>query len=242
MKEVYYYCSYKRSPVGFEMGRLCHEPGRTENYELSKEKIDPFIRGCFENGAVRAACGVLPNKEPPKYFLLIRRLLAHGQKKGEPDDYNINLALVTEDRSMFDAWSQDRVSEAEVADAIKDSMEIDDYSDFGFTVRPQKLTSLLEQSLGSLFKGAKPDLDKDEFCLETRYEDADLDELAHALGLSKADGKFYPSAQKWATYRKKKEIPIAHLWEQVKANWKIILTALILVVAIAAIFFRLLKK
>lgn len=206
MKEVYYYCTYKKSAVGFVLGRLCYNPDRVEHYALSKEKLDPFISRCLKSETVKTACGVLPNKEPPKYFLLIRRLLAHGQEKGEPSDYNINLALVTEDKSTFYDWSKEAVSEAEIANAIKDSMEIDDYSDFGFTVRPKKLTSLLDNSFGSLFKGTKPNLDEGEFCIETRYENADIAELADALGFLPADKKGYvlsARGTKWVTGCKK---------------------------------------
>ena len=71
---LYYYCSYDGSPVGFRIGRI-DALSRDEKIELSSEKIEPFIRRCFETGLVRSAFGKIPSDadSEKKFFLLKKK-------------------------------------------------------------------------------------------------------------------------------------------------------------------------
>lgn len=210
MIEVIYYCSYTGSPVGFLMGKLMYNPNQHENYVLSTEfgLIDPTIRKCFENGMFHAAIGVLPNNGSNLYFLLIKKLLSKGKTETAPDNYYLDLAIITKNKNTFSQWIKNGSSPQEIADAIRDTMEIDGHNDNGFTVRPHELNNLLDKSFGTLFHGAEFSLDNREFAIRTTFGDPDPDDLAEGLNLSNRTWHFTISKfdKKWAIYHKKQKI------------------------------------
>lgn len=148
--EIYYYCSYTGSPVGFQLGKL-----NTENGKLSSENIPLLIRRCFSQGMVRKACGWLLEEE--KYFLLVKDLTAKGKESNEADEYYLNIALVSGQYNDYQKWLSDKTTEEqEISNSIRDTMSLRGDPRFGFTVHLDRIAALTEQSFGGLFAGISP--------------------------------------------------------------------------------------
>ena len=153
--EVYYYCSYTGSPVGFILGRVSYD-GTSTACNLSRKEISPFIRACFESGNVRNAFGILETSgmeaESPKYFLLCKNLRAAGQGPHEPAEFYLDIAFVTDNREEYIALlKKGPATTREIADRVRDTMVLNDSSPFGFTIRGEQLVQLVQTPLGSLF-------------------------------------------------------------------------------------------
>lgn len=204
--KVYCYCSYTGSPVGFHIGSLTYQPNRNGNYTLQKENIPSFIKRCFEQDMVRKGFGKLPGSDSG-FFLLVKKLAAEGSGGLEASKYYINLALVTENIEEYGQWFQLNAEDASqgIAEAAKAMMEIDRSSEFGFTIRPEALTSLLRHSFGSLFPVNLINKPPKEANLELAIS-RNGNEIKEVLGLHDPDMTFYsvPDAPKWVCYRKKK--------------------------------------
>lgn len=209
--DIYYYCTYSRSPVGYVLGTLAYHPNQSSNYELKEENIEPLIRKCFEQGRVQKGFGLLPNSS--KYFVLVKSLDAEGTTD-EDADYNMNIAFVTKDRETYRNLLREGNDQKQgIANALKETMEINRKSDFGFTVRPRKLNELLEKSFRSLFD--ENDKSPVSHALESAEpytyfgllsSQTDLDDLRKSLGLVEQDKalKWMPNSKKWVIYCKKK--------------------------------------
>lgn len=211
--DIYYYCSYTGSPVGYILGFLAYTPGQSQNYVLSRNNIPPVIRSFFEQDTICNAFGILP-AEPKQYYLMMKNLTARGSKDGEASEYYINLALVTQDVDEYKRWLRDGgKTPKEIADAIKASMELDRTSDFGFTVRPDALKRLIGMSFRSIFEGSGA-LERVKTFLEVDSPQTDLIYLMENLKLSdpKKTLSFLPDAPKWVIYdvidKKKRTQPI----------------------------------
>lgn len=203
--QIYYYCSYTGSPVGYILGQLTYDASQNGNCALSGEDIPALIRKCFELGTVRKAIGVLPATS--RYFLLAKKLTAKGCGGQESSDYYLNIALVTDDAAEFQNWlRKDPGTAQEIADAVKATMELDRSDDFGFTIRPVELASLLKKSFQPLFKGASEHISQPDIFVELAFAQTDLSELQKNLGLSAQEKTFVPLSEtgKWVRYSKKK--------------------------------------
>ncbi len=209
--DIYYYCSYTGSPVGYILGLLTYNPNRSSNYILSRKNIPSVIRRFFEYDTICNAFGILP-VEPKQYYLMMKNLTAKGNKDDEASEYYINLALVTQNVDEYKRWLRDGSrTTTEIADMVKASMELDRTSDFGFTVRPDKLKKLVDASFRSIFEGSGA-LERVNTFLEVDSPQTNLTYLAENLELSDPEKtlSFLSEAPKWVVYSKKKQTRPIH--------------------------------
>lgn len=203
--QIYYYCSYDGSPVGYQQGSLTYDPGRSSNYELTGQNIPPLIRACFDSGEVRKAFGRLPSDS--RKFLLIKKLRTNGNSADEPSNYYVNFALATNDEKEYNRWLQNGESSPEdIAKAVKASMQLDGAKEHGFSVRPQALKTLIGKSFGCLLVDRPSPNGETDLCVEMASEDTDLNRLANVLQLTDPNKQFShcSKSKKWAVYAQKK--------------------------------------
>lgn len=183
--EVYYYCSYTSSPVGYILGKLT-APSEESTIALCADHIDTMIHQCFEAGMVRNACGLL-TQDPHRYFLLLKKLIVHGSQ-GSPD-YFLNIAFVTEDRQEYARWleNDDTVTADSVAKAGQATMVLDQNSDFGYKIDGKALAKLVKMKFGSLLGKCRVAALEDGLYFELASHNADTDEVMQALGISSED-------------------------------------------------------
>ncbi len=247
--QIYYYCNYKGSPVGFNLGQFDISDKDNAEIVLSEKGINPFIQNCFDYGSVRKACGVLP-KESGKYFLLVKKLAAEKKNADDPEHYSLNIALVTDDKDQFRDWlTQEKDSEQDISETIRDSMKIDHINDFGFTVQRDKAVLLTKKSFKSLFVGCAVNKAETTTCVETAYTQTDLKALAKELQLSEPYKEFRKihNSEKWVAYDKKKRsssnsdkpTSSTNLINRIKDKWRahasLIVAGIILFIAIIGI-------
>lgn len=164
--DVYYYCSYTGSPVGFKPGKISMEPEEISGCEdsvcsLWQEDIPDLIRKWFEDGRIRKCIGYVI--KDLGYFLLVKNLTAEGRESTDPSRYFLNFAIVTPDKEEFDRMFQgekasDSVSDPEeITAALRDTISIspDSSGEFGFTVSRDRLNALLKRPLYTLIEPEK---------------------------------------------------------------------------------------
>ena len=147
--KIYYYCSYKGSPVGFRIGCIESNNEDSDFYNLSDKKVDPFIRRCLEAGLVRSAFGVIPaeNGGSSSFFLLKKMMM--GKKQGI--DYYMNIAITCKKWDEFYNLMQNGMPETSLASAILDSIEINtDDERFCYQVNKKKLGAVIETAFGDI--------------------------------------------------------------------------------------------
>jgi len=223
--EVYYYCSYTGSPVGFILGKLSNVNEAEESLTLSKEHLEPLIRKCFELGMVRKACGIL-TREPKRYFLLLKKLVARG---GRDDlDYYLNIAFVTESQQQYMQWmdKDEMVTEDTIAQACRETILVDRESDFGYKISSKFLTMLTRKKFGIMLGKCREAALKDGLYFELSAHDTDQDEVMQALGLSSAEQGLEPISEdeNWMKLIKK------------KAKWNCVPIAILLLLTAAVIW------
>ena len=69
---TYVYCSYQRSPVGFQMGVISYDAGEKNFYVPIKAGLDAFVVKAFEQGFVNRVYGLIPDSK--KYIFLVKGL------------------------------------------------------------------------------------------------------------------------------------------------------------------------
>ena len=69
---AYVYCSYKFSPVGFQIGTIKYDAAQKNFYVPTKDKLDNFVIKAFEEGFVRKVYGLIPDSG--KYIFLVKKL------------------------------------------------------------------------------------------------------------------------------------------------------------------------
>jgi len=210
--EVYYYCSYTGSPVGFILGKLNGVSEAEGTRTLSKDHLDPMIRKCFELGMVRKACGLLM-QEPKRYFLLFKKLVARGGTDGL--DYYLNIAFVTESHQQYLQWiDEDKlVTEDAIAKACNDTILVDRESDFGYKINSKSLATLTKKKFGSLLGKCRAAAIEDRLYFELSSPNADTDDVMKALGISDASQQLeqIPEGGNWVRLVKKKAKPNSFL-------------------------------
>ena len=154
--EIYYYCSYTGSPVGFQMGKLTYD-GQT-NGTLKLESLDNptcdqrFIQCCFDQRAVRKVYQC--SKEENKYFFLLKGLSAKGKNPGDPEQYYINFAVLTDQLADFKRYFRGKNvpnPKETIPSAVRDTMQLDKESEFGFTICGKEVRQLLNLSYRTYF-------------------------------------------------------------------------------------------
>lgn len=152
---LYLYCSYDGSPVGFKIGRTDVSHSNTNN-NLSRDCIDPFIQKCFECGLVQNAFGCIPQTEDnqKKYFILKKKM--NAQK--EHTQYYINFAIVFEcnEATIFQDILNHENDEKTFATSFIESMTREADSIWGYTISLSSLVTLIKSGL----KGIVPSTSK----------------------------------------------------------------------------------
>lgn len=181
---LYYYCSYDGSPVGFRIGRI-DALSRDEKIELSSEKIEPFIRRCFETGLVRSAFGKIPSDadSEKKFFLLKKKLI----EKKDDCNYYMNVAVVEEEWDKFCSLLQDGANEVSLATAVMRSIKPFGENAFGYRVDTQELSKVLECGFASVCNCNETRINNvqknDAFYATLSTETPDTDALKKSLGI-----------------------------------------------------------
>jgi hypothetical protein len=181
---LYYYCSYDGSPVGFRIGRI-DALSRDEKIELSSEKIEPFIRRCFETGLVRSAFGKIPSDadSEKKFFLLKKKLI----EKEADCKYYMSVAVVEEEWDKFCSLLQDGADEASLATAVMRSIKPSGENAFGYRVNTQELSKVLECGFASVCNCNETRINNvqknDAFYATLSTETPDTDALKKSLGI-----------------------------------------------------------
>lgn len=207
---VYYYCSYTGSPVGYILGRIPDDAikSSSEKFSLQNDEIPSLIRKCFEQGLVQRSFGRTPEGE---YYLLVKKLTANGTGTNSSIKYYLNFAIVLGEgekekyRNLL--RNENKATEQEIANFIRDTISLDPDNDFGFTVNCEKLNKLLNRSFYSLFEGC-PSINKNgqKMYFKLVSEKPDNDQLKKSLGLIE-EGKDFShlsNSDKWFCYDKKK--------------------------------------
>lgn len=186
--QIYYYCSYDGSPSGYHIGKVEDSSYNNELQELSSDKIDPFIRQCFEHGTVRNGFGRIPDNEnmQSQYFLLIKRL---SIVKNEVR-YYINLAIVTDRWEQFEKLMRKENTEERIAAEILESMESDNHSYFGYRIYTDRIQKISSCGYGEIFAYKKQEYMKEieqnkALFIETSVNGNEIEELERKLGLIK---------------------------------------------------------
>lgn len=69
---AYVYCSYKFSPVGFQIGTIKYDAAQKNFYVPTQNNLDNFVIRAFEEGIVRKVYGLIPDSN--KYIFLVKKL------------------------------------------------------------------------------------------------------------------------------------------------------------------------
>lgn len=215
--EIYYYCSYTGSPVGFQLGRLDCEKLAKNAGSLSKDGILPLIKNCFDQGLVRRACGRIPETE--QYVLLVKGLTAKGTGDRATAEYYINFAFLMNKEEWDCLPRENLVDQQMTAEMFRDSMQLDSESPFGYTVQSGNAQRLTQVSFQNFFDRSV--WKTDSLCLELLSPKADLKELKKVLGLEKDEYKDYEfqklPSKDWVQFSKKKVNRLAKWWPLVAA-------------------------
>lgn len=109
--DIYSYCNYKDSSVGFQIGKVDLKSGRI----FHSDSIPQYIIQSFESGLVNKAYGRYPGKKTIKYFYLLK-CIDYINNDPEPDKY-MNIAFECSDilsykklKRFFQLKSPDQLS------------------------------------------------------------------------------------------------------------------------------------
>lgn len=151
--EIYYYCSYTGSPVGFQMGKLTYDGQSSGTLTMESPDAPTFIQRCFDQRAVRKAYQYSGEKGK-EFFFLLKGLSAKGKRPEDPAEYYINFAVVSHQWEDFlECFRNIRgVSDDKIADAVRDTMQVDKESEFGFTICGDNIPNLLDISYHAQFR------------------------------------------------------------------------------------------
>ena len=79
--KVYTYCSYKSSPVGFQIGVFAYDKEKNENSyipDTDKSLMNPFIISAFEDDRIDYVCyGKIPQEE--SYLILLKKMKSESE-------------------------------------------------------------------------------------------------------------------------------------------------------------------
>lgn len=216
--DLYYYCSYDGSPVGFRIGKVDVSSQETKMQELSGEHIEPFIRRCFENGLVRSAFGKIPSNEvlKKKYFLLKKKLVG----KKDSCNYYMNIALVDNEWDRFNSLMQNSDNETTLAEAVMDSIQQHKDDDFGYKVDTGKLSEILSIGYAGICnsndKRMQSVQNDDVFFTTLSTEKPDVYVLKSGLGIAQGSDedqiKIFKESGKVFRFEKKRS---ASTWKQI---------------------------
>lgn len=151
--KAYLYCSYTGSPVGFVMG--VSEMLVDGNWSpMSLNGISKDIRGCFEHAIIRNAAGNFVLNKPDgetdnRWILLIKNLTYKLPETEDNFTYYINIALETTDYKEYEIWTG-QADVDKLGERVASCLDITKSSDFGYVIKEDNLSSLVDSSLGAI--------------------------------------------------------------------------------------------
>lgn len=204
--EIYYYCSYKGSPVGFQLGKVTYTDGGSKVYPLDSGAVKPLLQRGFDQSMIRRFCA--HSSEKKEFILLAKGLTAKGTRPEDPVEYYINFAFVTDSEADYQKWFRaGNSSEQAIADAVRDTMELDKQSKFGFTVRGDKLEKLLGMSYRKLFENISDQWGQDALFVESISPNTTPEQLRQVLKLPAESLDAHKLTGSWVKFCKKKREP-----------------------------------
>ena len=208
--EVYFYCSYDRSPVGFQIGRV-NANDMADHGMLSGDNILPFIRSCFEVGLLKSAYGCIPHANDEntekKYFLLKKKMKGTKFER----KFYISMAIVTDDWQQFQDLMAEEEEEAGVVSAVLDSIANLKDNAFGYEIDAQKIRELSKCHYAGICRCNSKRLNDiyatDSFYCILSTETPDIASLERNLGLECDNDKTFEIKQvDKSVFRVKKKI------------------------------------
>lgn len=194
------YASYKCSPVGFNLGSITYEEGRTDNYYLSYRKESALIYRIFEQGYISSAEGLLPNQN--KWVLLIKNLAYTYSDKpdfGKTVDINIAFEFDTEKEyadfvSGYKSFNKGTISQKMAAFIIPDK----ENKEYALHIDAKIFNDFVKEIYS---RKSEADIVKDCFELVTKADEKsgfdDKIQKLFALRFSRDNNKyFYPPKKK----------------------------------------------
>lgn len=153
--DIYFYCSYTGSPVGFIIGQIQDVSSGTGDTPpmLGDKDINPFIRLCFENGVIRNSCGAIPEtfENAAKYFFVHKSSKSVTISENPSVQYYINVAFLCNTKeefsNVFNRWYDQ--SDEMFNQSILETIKINRSTKFGYEVSYPKLLELISQTRDS---------------------------------------------------------------------------------------------
>lgn len=145
--KVHVYASYKRSPVGFQLGSFTYDNERTENYTLAFFRDCKIIYTIFEQDFIIKACGCLPNSKT--YLLLVKDLEYTYENH---DDFGktlyINIAFEFSDTNDFLKFisGYNSCNESELAQKMADFIKPDGSNkEYGLVIEANRFNAFVKE-------------------------------------------------------------------------------------------------
>lgn len=181
MCELYSYCSYKGSPVGFRIGKT-----KVENeidLTLCDDNINQFVRKSFESGMITCVFGKLPKSD--KYVYLVKKLEYTGNN-GESIIY-MNFAWIFSDYGKYISFasgirtlSNDKISEIMYKIIKPDSND----EKFALKIKGEKLVNAIKNISGEDVMNERDSRSQDSLCVKVVSKSVDekrINELYNGL-------------------------------------------------------------
>lgn len=149
--KAYIYCSYKFSPVGFQMGTIEYNPSSVEDYIPNNDSLDKFVVTAFEQGIVRKVYGLNPNNS--KFVYLVKDMKKSNvvdDNEGEIDIY-MNLAFEFDNFDDYKNFSTnfDNLSEQAAEECSKFIAPDRSVKTYALKVKFAEFNSFIERMLVS---------------------------------------------------------------------------------------------
>ena len=181
MCELYSYCSYKGSPVGFRIGKT-----KVENeidLTLCDDNINQFVRKSFESGMITCVFGKLPKSD--KYVYLVKKLEYTGNN-GESIIY-MNFAWIFSDYGKYISFasgiktlSDDKISEIMYKIIKPDSND----EKFALKINGKELVNAIKNISGEDVMNERDRWSQDSLCVKVVSKSIDekrINELYNGL-------------------------------------------------------------
>lgn len=194
------YASYKCSPVGFNLGSITYQEGKTDNYYLSYRGESELIYRVFEQGFISSAEGRLPNST--RWLLLVKDLAytySEHPEFGKTVDINIAFEFDNVDEyvrfaSGYKSFSNDTISEKMASFIIPDKND----KEYALHIDAVSFNSFVKEMCS---RKSEADIFTDCFVLVTRANDKSGfdDKILKLFGISfsrELNRYFYPPKKK----------------------------------------------
>ncbi len=140
--QVWFYCSYSGSPVGFQLGTVNRKEAMQGRLRLETGSPPSLLRHCFSYQGLIGAYGIIPDSGT---FLVVRNL---KQMKKDDRNLTLNIAIETDDKAeYFKAKSFLYRKSPEELFAILSNIVIPDpgIAGFGISIDRDNLDRMIEQ-------------------------------------------------------------------------------------------------